>query len=71
MISGSNTGAIDHMVSNTKIISKPKEQTRCDGRKVHLSNGDSLAISCVGSSKLDQGAISNILCIPGFKYKFL
>ncbi|OIT07157.1 hypothetical protein A4A49_01418 [Nicotiana attenuata] len=56
-------GATDHMVSNRKIISKPKEHSKSIGGKVHLPN--------VGSSELDQGIISNVLCIPGFKYNLL
>ncbi|XP_019224271.1 PREDICTED: uncharacterized protein LOC109205958 [Nicotiana attenuata] len=56
-----DTGATDHMVSNSEMISKPKENSKSIGGKVHLPNGDSLAISCVGSSELDQGIISNDL----------
>jgi len=66
-----DTGATDHMVSNSKMISNPKEKSKSIRGKVHLPNGDSLAISCVGNSELDQGIISNVLCIPGFKYNLL
>nr|XP_016499862.1 PREDICTED: uncharacterized protein LOC107818369 [Nicotiana tabacum] len=51
-----DTGETNHITSNSEMISKPKEQSKSIGEKVHLPNGDSLA---VGSFELDQGIISN------------
>nr|XP_016478542.1 PREDICTED: uncharacterized protein LOC107799917 [Nicotiana tabacum] len=58
-----NTGATDHMVSNSEMISKPQENSKSIGRKVHFPNGDNLAISCVGSSELD-------VCFKEYSFPF-
>lgn len=65
-----DTGATDHMVSSSKMMSE-KHTPDSESGTVHLPNGSQLPIAHVGKCKLIQGEISGVLCVPGFKYNIL
>ncbi|OIT00812.1 hypothetical protein A4A49_60051, partial [Nicotiana attenuata] len=66
-----DTCATNHMVSKSEMLSKICKLPNHESRKVHLPNGNKIPIAHIGSCRLDQENISNVLCVPDFRYKFL
>ncbi|XP_075080538.1 uncharacterized protein LOC142166031 [Nicotiana tabacum] len=56
-----DTGATDHMVSNSKMTSE-KHTTDSESSAVHFPNGSQLPIAHIGKCKLNRGEISGVLC---------
>lgn len=65
------TCATNHMVSKSEMLSKVCELPNHESRKVHLPNGNKIPIAHIGSCRLAQENISNVLCVPDFRYNLL
>lgn len=63
-----DTGATHHMASDLAMLYTACEQQH---QKVHLPNGTKVPITHIGSCRLLQGDIQNVLCVPDFKHNLL
>lgn len=67
-----DTGATNHMTSRLELLSKYDLVPTPHRSKVHLSTGNTVSVSHVGTSCVfDNQNISNVLFLPDFKYNLL
>lgn len=60
------------MTSNKSLLHDKAKINNCNARRVHLPNGTTTTVSHVGSYTMgNTGTLSNVLCIPNFKYNLL
>ena len=67
-----DTGASNHMASNSEILHTCHKMSQYADNKVHLPTGQTVSVAYTGSSKIfNDCSISNVLVLPEFKFNLL